>query len=69
MLATHCDNVKIVGDSLCGARPIDEETFSSISVLQERLERLKKNSNLFADITFSPHVDELASHEMMLAIS
>jgi hypothetical protein len=62
------DNFKIINDSLTGKRPIDETTFSSVAVLAERMERLKKNSEVFEDISFSPEVEELALCEMISAI-
>ena len=69
MLATRCDHFEMVTESLLGKRAVDEETFSSIAELSERLEKLKEDSSLFADVEFSPYVEELASCEMMLAIS
>ena len=69
MDVTHYgDHFKIIEDSLSDSRPIDEETFSAVAVLAEQLEKLKKNSSVFADITFSPHVDELAAYEMISAL-
>jgi len=62
------DDFKIINDSLTGQRPIDETTFSSVAVLAERMERLKKNSKIFEDISFSPEVEELALCEMISAI-
>jgi len=69
MFATKCDHFKVITESLSGARPIDEETFSSVAVLAKRLERLKKTSKLFDDVGFSDKVEELASCEMISAIS
>lgn len=51
----HCQVVKA---SLAGRRPVDEQTFMSVAVLSERLERLKR-SPLFAGVTFSPEVELL----------
>ena len=69
MFATKCDHFKVIAESLSGARPIDEETFSSVAVLAKRLERLKKTSKLFDDVGFSDEAKELASCEMISAIS
>ena len=63
------DDFKIINDSLTGKRTIDETTFSSVAVLAERMEQLKRNNNLFEDIDFSPEVEELALCEMISAIS
>ena len=65
----HNDHFKIVTDSLSGAGPVDENVFSSVAVLAERLERLKRNSNHFDNVAFSPQVEELAACEMISAIS
>ena len=69
MFAANHDHFEVVNDSLRGARPVDETVLSSVAVLAERLERLKRTSSLFADVTFSPEVDELVSCEMISAIS
>jgi len=69
MLTTKSDHFKVITESLSGARPIDEETFSSVAVLAERLERLKKTSKLFDDVGFSDEVEESASREVTSAIS
>lgn len=69
MLAMECDDFKIITDSLLGSKPIDEKTFSSIAVLAERLERLKRSNTIFDSVTFSPCVSELANRETISAIS
>ena len=53
---SHC---RIVGESLAGERPVDEQTYTSVEVLAERLERLKQTSNLFAGVAFSPCAQKL----------
>jgi hypothetical protein len=69
MFTSQCDYLKTVKESIGGARPIDEDTLSSVAVLAERLEILKKTSSLFADVAFSDDVQELADCEMISAIS
>jgi len=69
MLGTERNHFKVITDSLAGDRPTDEETFSSIAVLAERLERLKKTNALFDEVGFSEQVEELALREMISAIS
>ena len=54
----HC---QVVGASLTGKRPVDEQTYTSVAVLSERLERLRQ-SPLFAGVTFSPQVKRLRRH-------
>ncbi|HEG43777.1 MAG TPA: hypothetical protein ENH94_07005 [Phycisphaerales bacterium] len=63
------NHFKVVNESLSGQRAVDEDTFSSVAVLAERLERLKRTSNIFANITFSPQAEELACCEMVSALS
>ena len=69
MLATECDNFMNITDCLSGSKPIDEIALSSVSVLAERLEMLKRSSSLFDNITFSPHVNELVMHDAVSALS
>ena len=69
MSAITDNHFEIISKGLSQGRYADEDTFSSIAVLADRLERLKKSSSLFADVTFSPQIEELASQEMFLAIS
>ncbi|KKK52072.1 hypothetical protein LCGC14_3108630, partial [marine sediment metagenome] len=45
------NHFKVVNESLSGQRAVDEDTFSSVAVLAERLERLKRTSNIFSNIT------------------
>jgi len=49
---------QIVQQSLTGDRVVDEQTYSSLSVLKERLERLKAQDERFRDIGFSPDVQK-----------
>jgi len=69
MLETECNHFDVINQAISGNRPIDEDTFSSIAVLAERLDRLKKTNNLFDKVGFSEQVEELALCEMISAIS
>ena len=69
MLETEGNHFKVITDSLGGDRPTDEETFSSIALLAQRLERLKKTNAMFDDVAFSEQVEELQLREMVSAIS
>jgi len=60
MSVSKPDETEVVMASLCGRRPIDEETYSSVGVLDVRLEMLKKTNPLFSDITFSPQIEQMA---------
>ena len=42
MIEVDSNYCQIVRDSLAGERAIDEQTFASLAILNERLERLKK---------------------------
>jgi hypothetical protein len=61
----HC---QVVGASLAGNRPVDEETYASVAVLNERLERLRRGGSLFAGIRFSPHVERLRRRAEVAAV-
>ena len=63
------NDFRIINDSITGKRPVDEMTFSSVAVLAERMEQLKRSSVMFEDVGFSPEVEELALCEMISAIS
>lgn len=55
------DEVSRVREHLDGLCTADEQTIYAVSVLAERLERLKQRSPLFAAITFSPNLQQLVS--------
>ena len=69
MFADNGENYIVLSESISGERALDEQTFSAIAVFAERLERLKQSSPHFSDIGFSPMVEELASVEMISALS
>ena len=60
MLTLKPDETEIVRASLCGQRHVDEKTYSSVAVLAERLDRLKRKSSLFSAVTFSSEAEQLA---------
>ena len=62
----HC---QIVGESLMGERPVDEQTCASMAILADRLERLKRSSDLFAGVSFSPYVQRMRRHAEAMAVS
>ena len=43
MIGMDSNNCQIVTDSINGQRETDEQTFASLAILTERLERLKKH--------------------------
>jgi hypothetical protein len=60
MMQTDVDHCQIVADSISGRRTTDEQTFASLTILTERLERLKQMGGPLADIDLSPDVRKLA---------
>lgn len=69
MLTIETDHCEIVAQSLAGTRDADEQTFLSMAVLSDRLDRLRKTHRAFVDIDFSPQAMALTQQEMMLALS
>ncbi|MBP7053653.1 MAG: hypothetical protein KBE65_21800 [Phycisphaerae bacterium] len=60
---------QIVGESLTGARPVDEQTCASMAILSDRLEGLRQSSDLFAGVSFSPYVQKMKRHAEAMALS
>ncbi len=68
MIGTDSNHCRIVAGSLVGEREVDERTFSSLSILRERLERLKKIGGTFSGIEFSPAVEELQERKNKVTV-
>ena len=68
MIEMETDHCRIVEQSLSGRRGLDEQTFASLAILGERLERLKKLSGVFEEIGFSPAVKKLKRQKSALAV-
>ena len=68
MLELYPDHCQIVRESLSGTRAIDEQTYASLAVLNERLQRTRKLGDKFANITFSPAVEQLRRRPSRVAI-
>jgi len=68
MIGTSSNHFQIVERSLSGERAVDEQTFASLTVLSERLERLKKIDEIFDTVGFSPAVEELARRKSAVAV-
>ncbi|MFH1614916.1 MAG: hypothetical protein ABIG61_07520 [Planctomycetota bacterium] len=69
MFATDCSHCQVVNDSLSGQGTIGEQTFASIAILRDRLERLKRRDSMFAAIEFSEEVGELCKHQKEVGIN
>jgi hypothetical protein len=61
----HCE---IVGKSLSGERPVDDNTFASLAILSERLAHVQKLGGLFEDVGFSPAVEKLRQQQDAVAV-
>lgn len=68
MIDMEMDHCLIVEQSLNGQRGVDEQTFVSLAILEERMERLRKLSGIFEEIGFSPAVKKLKRHKSVLAV-
>jgi hypothetical protein len=69
MLVTERSHLERVKEILCGKKEVDENTFASIEVLRERMERLKQLDKGFSGVGFSPFVWRLARRRKEVAIS
>ncbi len=68
MIEMDLDHCRIVEKALTGERTVDEQTFASLEILTERLERLKKLDKLFSRIEFSSAVERLKSQRDAVAV-
>ena len=64
MDSNHC---QIVGKSLSGKKEVDEQTFASLEILSERLERVKKLGKGFSGVSFSPEALKLINQKTAVA--
>ena len=62
------NHFQIVEQSLNGKRAVDEQTFGSVAILSERLERLKRVDKNFGDIRFSSAVQRLIKQKDAVAV-
>ena len=69
MIETDLNHCQIVEKSLTGDREVDEGTFASLTILTERLERLKNADEIYRGINFSPHVRELQAQKNTVGVS
>jgi len=68
MIGTDSNHCRIVAESLAGKRKVDEQTFASLEILDERLERLKSFGDTFSGVEFSPDAAKLLSRKNVVAI-
>jgi len=67
-MAVDSNHCRIVRDSIVGKRAVDEQTFASLTILTERLERLKKVDEIFGNVVFSSAVKKLKGQKNAVAI-
>ncbi|MBN2455699.1 MAG: hypothetical protein JXB29_04035 [Sedimentisphaerales bacterium] len=68
MVGLNINHLTIVRDSLSGQRRIDDNTFTSLAVLADRLRRLKELDRNFEDINFSNDVEKLTRQKKSIAV-
>jgi hypothetical protein len=68
MLDLYPNHCEVVKDSLNGTKAIDEQTFASLEVLNDRLERVKKLGGKFANVVFSPAAEHLRKQSSRLTV-
>lgn len=68
MIGTDSNHCRIVAESLAGKRKVDEQTFASLAILDERLERLKSLGETFSGVGFSPDAAKLLSQKNAVAV-
>jgi len=69
MLEMYPDHCEVVRESLSGTRAADEQTFASLEVLNDRLERVKKLGGRFLNVGFSPAAEQMRKQSGKLAVS
>ena len=68
MIGMDSEHFQIVNESLSGERAADEQTFASLTILGERLERLKALGEGFTDVAFSSAVSELIRQQSTVTV-
>lgn len=68
MIEMDLNHCRIVEKSLTGERAVDGQTFASLVILTERLERLKKLDKPFSSVEFSPAVERLKGQKNAVAV-
>ncbi len=68
MIGMDSDYLDVLKGSLTGEREVDQQTYVSLAVLSDRLERVKKLGKAFSGICFSDEVEQLSRESSLLAI-
>jgi len=67
MIGFHTTHFQIVEQAVKGERELDEQTFASMEILDERLKRLKAQDEAFSNVEFSPEVQRLKERKKPVA--
>ena len=68
MIATDSNHCKIVRDSITGKRQVDNKTLTSLEVLKDRLERLKRCDSTFEPVKLSNYAKKLTTVKKAVAV-
>jgi len=68
MTEAGMNHFQTVKESLSGRRELDEQTFASVAVLRERLERVKGLGGAFSRVAFSQGLEELIGRRSALPV-
>ena len=68
MIGKDSNHCRTVAESLAGKRKVDEQTFASLAILDERLERLRNLSEAFSGVQFSPNAAKLLARKNAIAV-
>ena len=68
MIEAEMNHCRIVRESLDGKRPLGEQTFASMAILEERLGRLRKLQGLFDNVRFSAAVRKLKKQRSAVTV-
>lgn len=69
MIMANRSDIEKVSDVISGRSSLNDETFCSIAILSDRLEKLKEMSPVFADVSFSEDMEALVACEMASMLS
>ncbi len=68
MIGTDSNHCRIVAESLSGKREVNDKTLASLSVLDDRLERLRKLGGAFSGVVFSRAVEQLRTQTSTVTV-
>jgi len=68
MIGMESDYFEVLNRSLTGDREVDQQSYVSMAVLSDRLERVKSLGKAFSGICFSEDVEQLSRESSALAV-